>query len=116
MKEFVVVIPLSLLICFHAFSQSLNVKKLDSLFNILDSHGLATGSLAVSINGEPVYERAIGFAMLEGDKKISTDINTRYRIGSVSKMFTAVMIFQLIDEKKLDLNEKLATFFPGLPN
>jgi CubicO group peptidase (beta-lactamase class C family) len=31
-------------------------------------------------------------------------------------MFTAVMIFQLIDEKKLDLNEKLATFFPGLPN
>jgi D-alanyl-D-alanine carboxypeptidase len=41
---------------------------------------------------------------------------TRYRMGSITKMFTAVMIFQLIEEKKLTLDTKLATFFPQLPN
>ena len=99
-----------------SYSQTIDTKKLDSLFDILRNRELATGSVAISINGKLVYHNAIGFTMRDGNKKLKPDINTKYRIGSVSKMFTAVMIFQLIDNKKLSLTDKLAVYFPQLPN
>jgi D-alanyl-D-alanine carboxypeptidase len=99
-----------------SYSQTLNVKKPDSLFNTLQNHHLATGSVAISINGKPVYQKAIGFTTPYSNKRATPNVNTKYRIGSVSKMFTAVMIFQLIEEGKLSLNQSLATFFPQIPN
>lgn len=41
---------------------------------------------------------------------------TQYRIGSISKTFTATMIFQLIDEEKLSLNTTLDKFYPAVAN
>lgn len=99
-----------------AYAQGINTKKLDSLFNMLQTRELATGSVAISVDGKMIYQKAIGFSLLDGDKKILPDVNTKYRIGSVSKMFTAVIIFQLIEEGKLSLSDKLFTWFPGLPN
>ena len=100
----------------HLNAQSPDTRKLDSLFNVLQDHALATGSVAIAVKGKIIYQRAIGFARLDGDQKIVPDGNTKYRIGSVSKMFTAAMIFQLVDEGKLKLGEKLAGYFPQLPN
>lgn len=106
----------SLLFLSKSYSQSPDVKKLDSLFDMLQTRHLATGSVAISINGKPVYQKAIGFITPDSNKKVAPDINTKYRIGSVSKMFTAVMIFQLIEEGKLSLDQRLTTFFPQLPS
>jgi D-alanyl-D-alanine carboxypeptidase len=116
MKRLSFIFSLSIFFFFTSYSQTLNVKKLDSLFDMLQSHGFATGSIAISTNGKIEYQRAIGFALLNGNDKIPADIHTKYRIGSVSKMFTAVMIFQLIDEGKLSLNQKLASYYPQLPH
>jgi D-alanyl-D-alanine carboxypeptidase len=116
MKLFLIVLSLSTFTLSTSYSQTLNVKKLDSLFDVLQYRGLAPGSVAISIDGKIAYQRTIGFIMLDSNRKIAPDTNTKYRIGSVSKMFTAVMIFQLIDEKKLNLSGKLATYFPQLPN
>jgi CubicO group peptidase (beta-lactamase class C family) len=116
MKKLFIVFSFSILVFFTSSSQSLNTKKLDSLFDMLQTRGLATGSVAISINGKTSFQRAIGFAMLDSNKKIVPDVNTKYRIGSSTKMFTAVMIFQLIEENKLSLDTKLATYFPQLPN
>jgi D-alanyl-D-alanine carboxypeptidase len=107
---------LSALLFSASYSQSLNVKKLDSLFTVLQNRHLATGSVAISINGKPAYQKAIGFISLDSNQNATPDINTKYRIGSVSKMFTAVMIFQLIEEGKLSLSQTLNTFFPQIPN
>jgi len=117
MKISIIVFFLSFIIFSDTNSQTLNVKKLDSLFDILQNRELANGSVAISINGKILYQRAIGFAMLDrNNRKISPGINTEYRVGSTSKMFTATIIFQLINEKKLSLNTKLAAYFPQLPN
>ncbi|MCC6286498.1 MAG: hypothetical protein IT249_01305 [Chitinophagaceae bacterium] len=70
MKIFFIVFSISILSSFASFSQSLNTKKLDSLFDMLQNRGLATGSVAISINGKTLYQRAIGFAMLDGNKKM----------------------------------------------
>jgi D-alanyl-D-alanine carboxypeptidase len=98
------------------FPQSVNKSRLDSLFNILAEKNKAMGSLTILRNGTVLYTKAIGYSFIsDNEKKPSTDI-TKYRIGSISKMFTATMIFQLIDEGKINLNTTLDTFFPDLPN
>ena len=104
------------LYCGTICSQNFNKSKLDSLFNILAKKNKAMGSLTIMKNGIVLYTRAIGYSSISDDeKKPSTDI-TKYRIGSITKMFTAAMIFQMIDEGRIKLNTTLDTFFPGLPN
>ncbi|MGI4741472.1 MAG: serine hydrolase domain-containing protein [Janthinobacterium lividum] len=95
-------------------AQTLNTAKLDSLLTSLATHNKMMGSLAVSRAGSVVYSHAFGYA--EVAPKTPATPATRYRMGSITKMFTAVMIFQLIEEKKLALTTPLATFFPQLPN
>lgn len=92
----------------------INGSKLDSFINILNNKGLALGGLAISKNGEVQYQRAIGYSYINNN--IHANIKTRYRIGSVSKLFTAVMIFELIEKNKLKLDEKIAVYYPNLPN
>ena len=95
-------------------AQTLNTAKLDSLLDGLAAHDKLMGSLALSHDGQVVYSRAFGYAQLA--PKVPATPATRYRIGSITKMFTGVLIFQLIEEKKLALGTKLATFFPQVPN
>jgi CubicO group peptidase (beta-lactamase class C family) len=98
------------------FPQSINKPKLDSLFNILAEKNKAMGSLTISKNGTVLYNKAIGYSFIsDNEKKTSTNI-TKYRIGSISKMFTATMIFQLIEEGKIKLTTTLDTYFPNIPN
>jgi len=86
------------------------------LFNILAEKNKAMGSLTISKNGTVVYSRAIGnCSITEIEKKPSTSL-TKYRIGSISKMFTSTMIFQLVEEGKIKLTTSLDTYFPNLPN
>ncbi|MGO2358921.1 serine hydrolase domain-containing protein [Mesonia sp.] len=71
-------------------------------------------SVAITKNGEKVYSRSIGFANVEKKKKANE--KTKYRIGSITKSFTATVILQLIDEGKLTLNTNLAEFYPEIVN
>jgi len=72
------------------------------------------GSVSILRQGEEVYQRSIGYANYK--KGIKADDSTVYRIGSISKTFTAVIIMQMIEEGKLSLDTKLAHYFPQLPN
>ena len=100
----------------HSFAQPLNTAKLDSLFNALASKEMAMGSVAISKNGVLLYKKAIGYSYIDHFVKTAANTRTKYKIGSESKMFTAVMIFQLIEEHKISLDQKLANWFPQLPN
>src|SRR5690606_9537400 len=42
--------------------------------------------------------------------------DTKFRIGSITKMFTATMILQLVEEGKLTMETKLGAYFPSVPN
>ncbi len=115
MKNLAAAMPLVLLFWLQTLGQSLDTAKLDSFFNFLNQRSLANGSIAISINGKILYQKAAGYSFMDGDIKLPADIFTKYRIGSATKMFTAVMIFQLIEEGKTGLDQKLAAFFPDLP-
>lgn len=101
---------------FSAAAQNFSTGKVDSLLNTLAVNNRAMGSLAISQNGELVYQKAIGQASSTMHVPNQANVKTRYRVGSISKMFTAVMILQLIEEHKLDFNTPLSKFFPQLPN
>lgn len=96
------------------FAQKLDTTKLDSLFYLLQTNDKFMGSIAISENGKLLYSRSIGKDDLEFGKK--SDSKTKYRIGSISKIFTASMIFKAIEEKKLSLDQTLDTYFPTVPN
>jgi len=98
------------------FAQSINKPKLDSLFSILAEKNKAMGSLTISKNGTVLYSRAIGYSSITNDEKKPSTTLTKYRIGSITKMFTATMIFQLIEEEKIKLTTTLDTYFPNIPN
>ncbi|ACU04619.1 serine hydrolase domain-containing protein [Pedobacter heparinus] len=91
-----------------------NKLKLDSLIETVGAKDKAMMSIAVMQNGKMVYSKAVGYAI--ADTKIPATPETKYRIGSITKVFTGTVIFQLIQEGKLSLTTTLATFFPALPN
>lgn len=108
-------LSLILCTCLLSFSAySFDKAKLDQYLATLEANEKAMLSLAVVENGEPIYQRSIGFADVESKQKANKD--TQYRIGSITKVFTATMIFQLIDEGKLSLDTKLSEYFPKVKN
>ncbi len=115
MKKFIVT---TIIIGFflEGYTQTSNLAKLDSFLYALSSRNLAMGSLAIFKNDKPYYQKTFGYAYIGEGQKTMADALTTYRIGSISKMFTATMVFQLVEEGKLTLTTTLAEFFPDLPN
>lgn len=95
-------------------AQNFNSGKMDSLFTILKQKDKYMGSIALSENGKIIYTNAVGFTDIETAKK--ADPQTRYRIGSVSKLFTATLIMKAVEEKKITLQETIDTYFPHIEN
>ena len=108
---------LLLFISLNSFSQYnsdsfFNKQKIDSLFNVLDINNEYMGTISVFKDKKEIYSRSIGYSDINNN--ILSNESTRYRIGSISKIFTAVLIMQLVEEKKLNLNDKLSQYFPDI--
>lgn len=96
------------------FSQSMDIAKLDSFFQALETNNKFMGSVALAQNGKILYTKSIGFSDIETQTK--PDENTKYRIGSITKTFTTVLVFKAIEENKLNLSDKINTYFPTIKN
>ena len=99
----------------QAPAQALDKATLDQFFDRLIEKNKAMGSLTIARDGKPVYTRVIGYGQITPTEKKPITAATRFRIGSITKMFTAVMVPQLFDEKKLKLTDTLDKYFPRLP-
>jgi CubicO group peptidase (beta-lactamase class C family) len=84
--------------------------------NGLESNNKAMGSVLITKAGQPEYERSIGYSVKNKGQKLKFGNNTKYRIGSITKMFTAVIAFQLMEEGKLQLTTPLSHYYPQLPH
>jgi CubicO group peptidase (beta-lactamase class C family) len=79
----------------------------------LSADSLPGMAVLVARDGKIIYQGGFGFADL-GQKKPVT-AGTRFRIGSVTKQFTAAAILRLADEGKLALADPLEKYFAGFP-
>lgn len=71
------------------------------------------GTVKVTQNGTTMFHHAYGMAVKEW--KIPNDLNTRFRIASLSKTFTEVIVMKLAEEGRLDIDEPLKRYLPGFP-
>jgi CubicO group peptidase (beta-lactamase class C family) len=73
-----------------------------------------TGCAAlVAIKGEIVYKKAFGLANIELNVPMQPDMV--FRIGSVTKQFTAIAILQLMEQGKLSLQDEITKYIPDYP-
>ncbi len=102
-------------VCLQAvMAQSLDVAKLDSYFQTLEENHKLMGSVSVARDGQTLYSKTVGFADVATGQKANMD--SKYRIGSISKTFTAVLVFQAVDKGLLKLDQTLDTYFPEIQN
>ncbi len=71
------------------------------------------GAAIVAKKGEILYRKAFGKAHLELDVQMQPD--HIFRIGSITKQFTACAILKLVEEGKLSLSDELTKFIPNYP-
>lgn len=100
---------------FSAAAQQINTADLDRLLDSLTVHNQSMASVAMLHKGVKIYERAIGYAVIDSTQQVKATPATKYRIGSITKTFTATMIMQLVEEQKLTLDTRLDKYFPSIP-
>ena len=79
--------------------------KLDNFFNDLKIPGL---SAALVNNQNVVWSKNFGFADVEN--KILPDENTVYYIGAMTNIFIPIIVLQLMEKEKLDLNDYVSQY------
>jgi CubicO group peptidase (beta-lactamase class C family) len=72
-----------------------------------------SGAILIAKNDQVIFRKSYGFANREWQTKIGA--NTKFRIGSISKQFTAAAVVLLEERKLLHLNDSIDRFIPGFP-
>lgn len=72
--------------------------------------GEFNGSILVAKDGETILKKGYGYANFEWS--IPNNPETKFYIGSLTKQFTSMLIMQLVEEQKLDLDAKISNYLP----
>lgn len=98
------------------FAQPVLLRKtaqLDTLMRAYEKLGQFNGTVLVAKGNSIIYQKAFG----SKDVKAGTnnDPSTLFRIYSVTKTFTSTVVFKLIEEHRLSLDDRLSKFYPAFP-
>jgi CubicO group peptidase (beta-lactamase class C family) len=91
-----------------------DTEPLDRLLQERQADRLPSVAAAVVRKGEQVWANAVGCADYDEARDATPD--TQYRIGSITKTFTAIAIMQLRDAGALDLDDRLEQHLEGIAN
>ena len=92
-----------------ALSQD-KAQKVDELMKSYYDYGQFNGTVLVAEKGKVIYKKGFGMANMEW--AIPNQPDTKFRIGSVTKQFTATLILQLVEEGKIKLDSKITDYLP----
>ena len=87
--------------------------RMDALVAASAAENAYMGAALVAVDGEVVFDKAYGSADLEW--KIANTTDTKFRIGSVTKQFTAASILLLQQRGLLDIDQPVRTYLPESP-
>ena len=86
-------------------------ERLDTYMRAKTEFDNFSGAVLVAVNDSIVLQKGYGIADREWDNANTSD--TKFRIGSNTKQFTAACILQLAEQGKLSLDDTLGKYFPG---
>lgn len=115
MKKSIKLIALSVILQFFTltiFAQD-KAKQIDELLSKYNEYGQFNGSALVAQNGKIIFKKGFGQANMEWN--IPNQPDTKFRLGSISKQFTAFLIVKLAEEGKLKLDVPITTYLPDYP-
>lgn len=117
MKKQLLSIILGLLSIF-SFAQNKDLQELSAQFEKIISQQFKANepgaTVLVSRKGEVIYKKAFGLANME--LNVNMRVENVFRIGSITKQFTAIAILQLMEEGKLNLQDEISRFIPDYPS
>ncbi len=93
----------------NVFAQG-KAKKIDELMSLYHSLGQFNGSVLVAEKGNVIYKKGFGLANMEWN--IANQPDTEFRLGSITKQFTSMLIMQLVEQGKIKLDGKLSDYLP----
>lgn len=106
MKRLIVLLAL-FLIAFHSFGQP------PGITNFIDAYAKKNnfnGTILIQKKSGIIYQKSFGLANYQF--KIPNKIDTKYKIASITKLFTAVLIMQLYEKGKMDVNKTIKNYLP----
>jgi CubicO group peptidase (beta-lactamase class C family) len=84
------------------------VQELDAYLETSTEKDIFSGVVLVAREGQPIFKKAYGMA--DREHNISNQVNIRFCIGSMNKMFTAVAIAQLVEQEKLSYDDPIGKY------
>src|SRR6218665_1475866 len=88
-------------------------QQIEQLLSKYNEYGQFNGSALVAENGKIILKKGFGSANMEWN--IPNQPDTKFRLGSISKQFTALLIVKLAEEGKLKLDVPITTYLPDYP-
>ena len=110
----VFLIAIFILVCaLHIALGQSNPDRIDGLMKLYHEYGQFNGTVLVAEHGKVIYEKGFGSANMEWD--IPNQPDTKFRLGSITKQFTSMLILQLVQQGKLKLDGKITEYLPDYP-
>ena len=88
-------------------------KQIEDLLAKYTEYGQFNGSALVAENGKVIFKKGFGLANMEWN--IPNQSDTKFRLGSITKQFTAFLIVKLAEEGKIKLDVPITTYLPDYP-
>ena len=88
--------------------------RLAAYLESLASRDLFSGTVLLARDADPVFQHSYGMA--DRERKLANTEGTTYNVGSITKVFTRLALFQLRDAGKLDFDAPLRTYLPDYPS
>ncbi|MBL1215140.1 MAG: serine hydrolase [Ignavibacteriae bacterium] len=116
---FTIISLLVLIIACKAIDEKSNLdkesisQKTDELVEKYVALDIFSGAVLIAEDGKPFYKKAFGLA--DRENNIENTTKTKFDIGSMNKTFTKVVVYQLAEEGKLKLDDKLGNYLDGFP-
>lgn len=103
-------------ISFNVLANTVNVQEelTITLENIRIRNDIPSMSVAIITSGELTYIKGFGF--LDDEDKKSTNSESLFRTASISKLFTAQAVMQLVEKNKIRLNDNIGLYIPRFQN
>lgn len=96
---------------FFSVANQIKSKEIDKLLTRYHQLEQFNGVALISHKGKVLFKKGYGKANFEWD--INHTVEGKFKIASITKQFTAMLILQLVEQKKLKLDEKLIEYYPG---
>jgi len=109
-KQLLQLLFVSIFVAHGAIYAQSNSEKIDQLVKTYHEYGQFNGTVLVAEKGKVILKKGYGMANMEWD--IPNQPDTKFRIGSVTKQFTAALIMQLVEEGKVKLDGKMTEYLP----